>query len=784
VIRHATAGALCAVLTSTVLMAVASGRLQGTITRDGRGVGGVVVLVDELGVSTITDGRGGFSLADLPEGTYTVTLALGSNVLSERNVRVTAGQTTTFDRTVTWDVGFADAITVVSASRRRERIVDAPGAIATIAKSTIELGAPAGQLPALFAGTAGAELTQNGLYDYNLNTRGFNGFLTRRIQTIVDGRDPSIPGTSSQEWWTLDWLADDVESVELARGPSAALYGPNSFNGVLNIITKSPRDSQGLSARLSVGDLNTVKTAVRWAGGVGPGWFMRAEASHTRSDNFSVSRNERVEYAGLPMEVVALDSDRISLTSGSLRADRFYESGSSLVVEGGLTQGDGEVAMTSAGRAQQRDIARTWARASYFAPAWNVTGSFNRRTGDSLLLSAGAALIEKGTSGAIDGQWHRQTWHGRARVVAGASYARKILDSANDQGVQTLYSHRVTSDQGALFGQVDVDVAPDVKVVMAGRWDQSTLHPAQLSPKAAVVWTVRPSHTLRLGYNRAFQVANYTELFVDVPAAPPVDVSALEAAFAPVLGGQTLGFSSVPIFVKGNPTLDVEKIQAIEGGYSAVFGARTLVTLDYYYEWMKDFISGYLPGANPAYGPYRVPLALPPPYGDLIEATANAALPGLTNTADGRPQIVLSPGNSGKVNSQGLEASVDYFVGERWHFTGGYSWLNQKVVEVRPGAEVFLNAPSHRMSVGGTFTDGPASAQLSFRYQNAFDWSSGVFTGRVPAFGLVDLNGRYVMTPNWQLGLTVSNLLNHRHYEAFGADRLGRVALVHLTWSR
>jgi len=764
--------------------AQANGRLQGTISKDGQGVGGVVVLVNEVGSSTLTDPRGRFAIAGLPAGVYTVTLALGTQSSTETGVRIAEGETVAFDRAVTWDVGFADTITVVSASRRRERIVDAPGAVTSVQQDTLALQGASGQVPRMLAATVGVELAQNGLYDFNLNTRGFNGFLTRRIQTIVDGRDPSIPGTSSQEWWTIDALADDIETMELARGPSAALYGPNSFNGVLNVTSKVPRDSQGVTARIGGGGLGTFKTNVRWAGPAGEGWFIKAQAGHTRSDDFAVSRVTDIEYPGLPAEIVPLSENPLRLTSGALRADRYFAGDARLVLEGGLTQGEGQVSMTSAGRAQQRDITRSWARAAYFAPHWNLTGAVNRRTGDSLLLGANATLLEQGTSLTFDGQIHQQWQRSRVRAVGGFSVAHKRLDSADEDGRQTLYAERVTSNQGALFGQIDWDASDVVKLVAAARWDESGLHPAQFSPKAAAVFTLRPGQTVRVGYNRAFQVANYTELFADVPAAPPIDLSALESAFAPVLGGVSLGFSSVPILVRGNRALDVEQIRAFELGYSGVLGARTLLRADYYYARVEDFISGYLPGANPAFGPYRAPGNVPAPVASAFEAAANAAVPGLTTLPGGGPAVVLSPGNSGRVSSQGLELSLDHFVSSTWRLNASYARLAHEVLESSPGAEVYFNAPAHRFSLGTTASRGRLAGDVSLRWQSDFEWASGVFAGPVPSFTVVDVNVSYDLSPQWRLGGSLANAFNSRHYEAFGADKLRRLALVFLTWRK
>lgn len=769
-------------LAASPAFAASPGALKGTVVNAGAGLGGVTVLVHETGAFAVTDSHGAFTVENLPAGTYTVSLALGENTLTQTGVAVAGGAATAVTWSVTWDAGLAETITVVSASRRRERIVDAPGAVTTVLPDALALTAPGGQVPALLAGALGVEVTQSGLYDFNLNTRGFNGFLTRRIQTIVDGRDPS-PGTSSQEWWTLDPTSGDIETLELARGPSAALYGPNSFNGVLNIVTKAPRDSQGFNLLALGGAQNTAKVNVRWAGAAGREWFVKVQANHAQSDNFAVSRNAGVEYAGLPAEVVPLTGGGLLFNAASARADRYFADGRMVTVEGGLTQGRGETALTPAGRAQQGDIQRSFARANLSAPAWNVTAAFNRRTGQSLLLGAGATLDEKGTTATVDGQTHRFFWHGKSRVVLGASFARKWIDSANARGVQTLYFAPVTSDQGAAFGQMDVDLTPRFKLVGAGRWDNSTLHSAQVSPKVVLVASIAPEHKVRVGYNQAFQVANYTELFVNVPAAPPVDLSALEAAFKPALASATLGLSTVPVFVQGNPSLGVEQIRALEVGYTGVFGTHVLASVDVYQEWLRDFISDYLPNANPNIALYRPPASVPAPLAAVIAAVANAAVPGLTNLPTGAPAIIYSTGNFGRIASHGIEASLRYFARAHWQLGANYGWLSDHVVESHPGAAASLNAPEHRFNATATYAEKRWSAQATLRAQSAFTWTSGVFTGPVPAFGVVDLQSRIHLAPHWDVGTTVTNLFDRRHYEAFGGDVLGRLGLVYLAIS-
>ena len=75
--------------------------------------------------------------------------------------------------------------------------------------------------------------------------RGFNDPFNRRVLTLVDGRDVSMPSLGTQEWAAIGFPLDDLESAELIRGPGSALYGTDAFNGVLDLITRAPQAQPG-----------------------------------------------------------------------------------------------------------------------------------------------------------------------------------------------------------------------------------------------------------------------------------------------------------------------------------------------------------------------------------------------------------------------------------------------------------------------------------------------------------------------------------------------------------
>lgn len=164
-----------------------------------------------------------------------------------------------------------------------------------------------------------------------------------------------------------------------------------------------------------------------------------------------------------------------------------------------------------------------------------------------------------------------------------------------------------------VFAQLDYSLTDKLKLTLAGRLDSSTLHETRISPKACAVYTFNPGHSLRLSFNRAFQVPDYLGYFLKYPVSPPVDLSAIENGISAAFGGMNLGlgFKSIPVLGLGNENLKVEEITSYEIGYSNIFSRKIMFNMNYYRSRHKNFVTDLLPFVNPAYGPYTPPSHLP-----------------------------------------------------------------------------------------------------------------------------------------------------------------------------
>jgi iron complex outermembrane receptor protein len=785
-----------------VSLHAAQGQIAGRIARtDGGGIGGVIVQVIETGDALLSDSNGEFRFQVAP-GTYSLQFVAGENVTTEQNVVVASGATARVEKQVDWKLSVAETITVYSASRRVERVVDAPAAVTVMAQEEIAAVAPSGQAPRIVESAPGVDFTNSGLYDTNFNARGFNSSLNRRILTLIDGRDPAVAFLGSQEWAALSFPLDEMASVELVRGPGSALYGANAFSGVLNMTTRSPKASPGGRLMLSAGDLNTRRGDIRHAGGIGAEWYYRVVGGYQQSDDFVRSRNATSEYSTLcattgainclPREAVPLALDEVNIRFGGLRFDKHFANSNVFTAEGGYSTIEGPVFQTGIGRVQVTDVERPWARLNYNMPRWNFNAYYDARKAENqVALASNARLYEDSSNihGEIQTNW--DFLRGRARVIGGIAYNEQDVDTANPQGLQTLMIAPQNERQQSAFGQAEFDLGKMFKLVGAARWDDSTLHEPQFSPKGAIVFTPTTNHTLRYGYNEAFQRPNYSELFLAAPAGAPVNLAGAalgnpaSAPLSPVLG--SLGFGAMPILARGNDALDVEKVRSHELGYAGIYGGKVFVTVDVYQSDLSNFVTDLLPGVNPAFTAYQIPTTLPGAVQAGINSFLTAALgarrAGLT-TVNGAPALVLSYANAGEVQTTGGEIAINYYINNNWLFDFNYSKFDFEVEEQLAGDRLLPNSPENKFNLGLSWRGTKLDAKVSYRWVEEYDWAAGVFVGTVPQFDVVNVAANYRLSNMLGFGVDISNALDNEHWESFGGDMMSRRALgfVSVNW--
>lgn len=708
------------------------GRILDRKTGDPLQYVNVVVRGTNTGAATNEDGE--FEVRLVP-GTYTVVASLIGHATQEvTGVTVQTGEVTFVEIVLAEAAVQIGDVTVFGASLRNERITDAPASVSVLSAEDIKLNSVSGQVPLLLETQPGVDIVQNGLNDFNVNVRGFNSSLNRRLLVLLDGRDLAVAFLGSQEWNGLSLPVEDLGRMELVRGPGSALYGANAFNGVINILTPRPRDIQGTKITVAGGERSTLRSDVRFADVAGP-WAYRVNAGRFQGDSWSVSRMAfPFEYSGfnpfLNTEVTPVGAGKVASTYGSARVDYDSEDEHTTTVEAGITQVENEILVTGIGRVQVPKAVKPWGRASFSTQNLHVQawGAGRNSLRPQVSLSTGLPLEERSFIGQLDVQYRVGLLEDRLFLITGAAHRYQFVDT---DGTLTLTAHR--DNLSGVYAQVEYQFIEELKSVFAARWDRSTLHASQISPKAAIVWTPFRSHSLRATFNRAFQAPNYSELFLYVKH--PI---------------RNLAYF-------GNDNLVVEKITGYEVGYKGIFGNSVFVTVDGYYNQLKDFITDLAPSVNPKY-PGRVQLP-----GESFERT------------------IWSYGNAGEVNEFGMEVSANIYPVDEIQLSVNYALFDFDV-QSRDSNDVLLpNAPKHKVNAGIVYRKDRSQAGLSFKHVPTFDWAAGIYKGTILSYSLFNFSGSYRLTEQFELGLNVTNLFDKRHYQIFGGSLIGRRATASVT---
>ena len=219
---------------------------------------GANVMIEGTNAGAATDDKGEYLIDGLDTGTYEITVSYIGYRNYKESITLDTDQKISKDLALQPQAIEMDTY-VVTASRRRERVEDAPAAISVISKTEIRRESNT-NLGDYLKGSKGIDFTQSGIDSYNMTARGFNSSFSSRLLTLTDGRMANVPSLRLTAYNVIPVSFEDVEQIEVVLGPSSALYGPNAHSGVLNIVTSSPLRSTGTSINVQGGLLSQDNT--------------------------------------------------------------------------------------------------------------------------------------------------------------------------------------------------------------------------------------------------------------------------------------------------------------------------------------------------------------------------------------------------------------------------------------------------------------------------------------------------------------------------------------------
>ncbi|HEV7587386.1 MAG TPA: TonB-dependent receptor [Longimicrobium sp.] len=533
------------------LAAQETGTLSGTVTDAANGRAMAGVRVDVVGAdrrvagSSTTDALGGYRFTGLRPGNYTLVILSGGDGGDRRLAAVVAaGRNATVNATVSGGNVLLNPL-VVSASKRPEKALEAPARVEVVSEREIEerpTTTPAEHL----RGIAGVDIAQSGVQSANVVARGFNNIFSGALHALTDYR---IAGVPSLRVNLLQFVAannEDIQRMEVVLGPGAALYGPNTADGILHILTKSPLDEQGTTVVLGGGARSTFQGEFRTSQLLASNFGVKVSGQYLRADEWryvdpaevaeqqkfandptGFYRADLMRAAGISAADAAIRIARIGNRdynverwAGEVRADWQAAPDLTAVFSAGVTKEVNGIELTGLGAGQAKDWQYSYfqARASWrrlFAQAYTNRSN----AGGTFLLRNGAPIVDR--SNIVVGQLqHGFDLGTRQKFTYGADMIRTT--PITNGTINGLYeNHDQTQEYGAYL-QSETALHPKLDLVLAGRVDfHSALPDPIFSPRAALVFKPAPGHALRLTYNRAFSTPSSLNQFLDLGSSIP-----------------------------------------------------------------------------------------------------------------------------------------------------------------------------------------------------------------------------------------------------------------------
>ena len=447
-----------------------------------------------------------------------------------------------------------DVPVVLSASRLSQPINEAPVAVTIIDRQMIK-DSGAWDLSEIFRLVPGMYVAYHADPYFSADsTVAYHGMVTTtmsdRMQVLIDGRSVYASLFGGVNWSDLPIVLDDIERIEVIRGPDSASYGANSYSGVINIITRHPAETQGKSVSLAIG--NGRKEGIFRLGGKYADLTYRLTAS-LREDK---GEEDRIKNPTSAFTFWTLNKyDNKSIQNLILRADYQVNSADTLEFQLGYNGGAREVGeynnVSAASRTVQNHFEMLhWRRAledggELSVQAFHTVERVYARLQDSDGISNGDAILRRYD---LEVQ-HTFSPFKNARLVWGGSvrydqtYAPYYLGVGDNQYLFGDFPYHLRR----LFGNLEWRARPELIFNIGGMIENNTYTGTDTTPRFAMNWHMRPGHTLRFSHSRATRSPSvYEKVYDDYWRSP---------GFYPSL-----------------PEMQTERVKSTEIGYMGKYG--------------------------------------------------------------------------------------------------------------------------------------------------------------------------------------------------------------------
>jgi iron complex outermembrane receptor protein len=625
-------------------------------------------------------------------------------------------------------------VEVTTVSKEPEQVWHTPAAIYVITQEDIRRSG-ATSIPEILRLAPGVEVARIDSDHWAVGVRGFGGEFSKSLLVLIDGRSVYSPLFAGVYWQVQDTLLEDVDRIEVIRGPGGTIWGANAVNGIINIITKNAKDTHGAISPWGGGDVDQGIGGARFGSKSGKGvdyrvygkGFIRGPEYHPDGVNFDDWRMGQVGFR--------TDWSKNSRDTFNLQGDMYKGLDGERVAVSSYSPPSTQVINYPPHNTSGGNILGNWRHQFGEHSDIETRGYFDRTSRFS------PQLDETRNTYDLDFLYHFAA-SGRQDALLGVGARWSHDDITNIFPTLTFTPPQETDSIYSWFMQDQIGIIPNkLSLILGSKFEHNNRSGFEVQPNGRLMWTPTPHQTVWAAVTRA----------VRTPSRLDQDLSLTDY----------LVTTSEPIFLRvvGTKSFSSEHLVGTEIGYRALVVRKLYLDLSTFRNDYND-LYGYGPGS------------------EYVEATPAPA-----------HLILQEPlANALKGDASGGEIGPEWKPVDWFQVKGSFSYLHLYVHD-KPG---FTDA-QNTVSDNGSSPHQQAIIQALFNFHRGFEldptyrYVSSLPAQKVAAYNTGDVRFGWRASHNWEVSVVGQNLMQPHHAE-FGSDvntiiGIKRDVFAKITWT-
>jgi iron complex outermembrane receptor protein len=602
---------------------------------------------------------------------------------------------------------------VTSVSRSGEPLGGAAAAIAVVTNQDI-LRSGATSIPEVLRGVPGIHVGRRNANSWAVASRGFSSINSEKLLVLSDTRSIYTPLLSGVVWDVQNYVMEDIDRIEVIRGPGATQWGSNAVNGVINITTKSARDTQGLLLSLGGGSEDKALLSIRNGGRLGSGGHYRVFGQYFDRDASQLTDPVSPDDWHMAQLGFRADWERGDTGSFTLQGD-WYEGRIGQIGPAVTIIGLPGPPPPLRARVRGGNVLGRWSHTTAAGANFELRAYFDRTVRNDPSFHDRLNTFDVDFQHRSSLAAHELTWGLNVRRTSNINRRKVIFAVDPPRANDMLYSG---------FVQDRIAIGDALHLTLGTKLEQNDFSGFEIQPSARLAWALPHDQTLWAAVSRAVRVPTRLERDVAIEVTPPA--------------------SNPAAFLYGNPDYGSEKLIAYELGYRRQVSPRLALDVAAFHNDYQDLAS----------------LEFGTPF---------------INPGDGRVIIPVLNQNMSEGRATGAELAANFSPVEGWQLAATYSFLDLEIqpngLDINRGEFMDGATPRHQFGLRSSLDAGNLRLDGFLRRVGAIRREPQIVDGSgIAGYTELDLRAAWLWN-RFEFALVLKNLLHEDHIE-FGSPEL------------